>query len=188
MHVESLIKGIIGEGAAMRLLKRAWTVFATLVVVTLLVAMVIPKTAHALAAALVQIVPGTTTHVGQNESQLVSLLCAGGNAYCTAVDPTGAFSSTPYVVPSGYTLIVTDWEWIGNGGAAQGNFAADSLRNPSDGVFANSAALVTTTGTVTYAHEHYASGIRVGSGVTIEDFLAAVGDGFANVQGYLVPN
>lgn len=172
----------------MRVLKQALALLGVLVVVALIVAFIAPHRAHALAAALVQIVPGTTTHVGQNESQLVSLLCSGGNAYCSAVDPSGAFSSTPYVVPSGYTLIVTDWEWIGNGGAAQGEFAFDSLRNPLDGVFANSGALVTTTGTVTYAHEHYASGIRVGSGVTIEDLLAAVGDGFANVQGYLVPN
>ena len=172
----------------MRLLKQALALLGALFVVALIAAFVAPNRAHALAAALVQIVPGTTTHVGQNESQLVSLLCSGGNAYCSAVDPSGAFSSTPYVVPSGYTLIVTDWEWTGNGGAAQGSFTGNSLRNPSGGDFANSAALVTTTGTVTYAHEHYASGIRVGSGVTIEDFLAAVGDGFANVQGYLVPN
>jgi hypothetical protein len=172
----------------MRLLKQALALLGALVVVALIAAFIAPNRAHALAAALVQIVPGTTTQVGQNESQLVSLLCSGGNAYCTAVDSSGAFSTTPYVVPSGYTLIVTDWEWSGNGGAAQGTFAFDSLRNSSAGDFANSGALVTTVGTVTYAHEHYASGIRVGSGVTIEDFLAVVGDGFANVQGYLVPN
>lgn len=71
----------------MRLLKQAWTVFATVVVIALLLAIVSPKAAHAVAAARVQIVPGTTTHVGQNESQLVSLLC---NASCVAVDPSGS--------------------------------------------------------------------------------------------------
>jgi hypothetical protein len=172
----------------MKLLKQALGGLGALTVFAVMVAFIAPKTAHALAAALVQIVPGTTTHVGQNESQLISLLCSTGHAYCRAVDLSGAFSSTPYVVPSGYTLIVTDWEWIGNGGAPQGEFAFDSLRNPNDGVFANSGALVTTTGSAPYTHEHYATGVRIGSGVTIEDSLAAVGDGFANIQGYLVPN
>ncbi len=173
----------------MRPLKEILGILGALVIIALIVAFVAPKKTHALVAALVQIVPGTTTHVGQNESQLVSLLCETGNAYCGALDPEGTLPSTAaYVIPSGYTLIVTDWEWEGNGGAAQGQFAFNSLRNVTGGLFAQSAALVTTLGTPTYTHEHYATGIRVGSGVTMEDLLAAIGDGEGEIQGYLVPN
>jgi hypothetical protein len=116
------------------------------------------------------------------------LLCGNGIAYCVAVDLSGQTSADPYVIPSGYTLIVTDWEWVGNGGVAQGQYTFNTLRNVSDGVFATSGALVTTTGTTPYTHEHYGAGVRIGSGVTIEDLLAAIGDGFGYVQGYLVPN
>jgi hypothetical protein len=172
----------------MKLLKQALVGLGAVTVLAAIVAFVAPKTAHALAAALVQIVPGTTTHVGQNESQLVSLLCGNGIAYCVAVDLSGQTSADPYVIPSGYTLIVTDWEWVGNGGVAQGQYTFNTLRNVSDGVFATSGALVTTTGTTPYTHEHYGAGVRIGSGVTIEDLLAAIGDGFGYVQGYLVPN
>jgi hypothetical protein len=66
----------------------------------------------------------------------------------------------------------------GNGGAAQGVYTYNSLRNANGGIFATSGALVTTTGTTPYAHEHYGAGVRIGSGVTIEDFLATIGDGF----------
>jgi hypothetical protein len=62
----------------MRLLKQAMAVLGTVLTITALVAIISPKTAHALAAALVQIQPGTTTHVGQNEGQLVSLFCQTG--------------------------------------------------------------------------------------------------------------
>jgi hypothetical protein len=172
----------------MSLLKKAWTVFATLVVVALLVAVVAPKAAHAVAAALVQIVPGTTTHVGQNESQLVSLFCVSGPGTCLPIDSNAAISSTPYVVPSGYTLIVTDWEWSCScGGAHVGETVANSLVYEGNS-FVSSVAFVTIANTGTYTHEHYATGIRVGSGVKIEDFLASVGAGSSSIQGYLVPN
>ena len=89
-------------------------------------AMLGPRTAHAVVGALVQIVPGTTTHVGQNESQLVSLACEQGTEYCVAIDPEGDYSTTGYVVPSGYTLIVTDWQWTVSG-ATPGVRWADRL-------------------------------------------------------------
>jgi hypothetical protein len=95
----------------MKLLKQALGALGALVVLAVFVAFVAPKKAHALAAALVQIVPGSTTHVGQNESQLVALFCEVGNSYCGEQSPTGALGSTPYVVPAGSTLIVTDYSW-----------------------------------------------------------------------------
>jgi hypothetical protein len=156
-----------------------------------------PRTAHAVVAALVQIVPGTTTHVGQNESQLLSLRCLAGP--CSAIDPGGNPSETVYVVPSGYTLIVTDWEWAFRGGTS-GALSADYLlngapiSNPGGGesllVVASSFALPDGNG-LAYAHEHYATGIRLGSGAQPYDFdssnsINVFGEAF--IQGYLVPN
>jgi hypothetical protein len=56
--------------------------------VALLIAALTPKATRGVAAALVQIVPGTTTHVGQNEGQLVSLFCPVASKNCFAIDPT----------------------------------------------------------------------------------------------------
>jgi hypothetical protein len=128
----------------MKLLKQALGGLGALTVFAVVVAFVAPKTAHALAAALVQIVPGTTTHVGQNESQLVSLFCAPGKDYCSSEDLSGALSSTPYVVPSGYTLIVTDWEWFGGG--QTGVLIEDFLVNIEDYILATSWALADGAG------------------------------------------
>jgi hypothetical protein len=178
----------------MKLLKRAWTVFATLVVVTLLVAMVMPKTAHALAAALVQIVPGTTTHVGQNESQLVALTCVNGNNFCNAVDPDGNASTSPYVVPAGYTLIITDYEWVAFTKLGPGVIQFSGLVSIGD--YPTIKTILTSTGltdnlptlAIAHLHDHFVTGVRVGSGVTLADVQALNNTGFSSVQGYLVPN
>ena len=175
----------------MRLLKEMLGVLGGLVVIAVIGAFVAPKTTHAVVAALVQIVPGTTTHVGQNESQLVSLVCELGTDDCVAVDPEGKLSSTGYVVPSGYTLIVTDWQWEVTGATpgvrwADHLFTINNLGLPL-GTLANSYATPDQNG-ATYAHERFATGIRVGSGVTMADGRADDGTGDAFIQGYLVPN
>lgn len=174
----------------MKLLKQALALLGALVVLALIVAFVAPNRAHAVAAALVQIVPGTTTHVGQNESQLISLFCSDGFAFCASVDSEGRSAATAYVVPSGYTLIVTDWEWFGFNGEA-GGLMRDDLFNDSNSSsgsnFPESYVIADKNGNA-YAHEHYATGIRVGSGVTIGDTLAFTSEGHAFIQGYLVPN
>jgi hypothetical protein len=152
---------------------------------TLLIAALAPKAARGVAAALVQIVPGNTTHIGQHESQLVSLYCFEGS--CNSIDPTGALASTAYVVPSGYTLIVTDWEWTISGGQP-GALNSEELfiqfvQNP----LANSQGLSDIFGQAA-AHEHYGAGIRVGSGHSILDTGSILRLGFSFVYGYLVPN
>jgi hypothetical protein len=174
----------------MRLLKQTLGILGAVVILAVIVAFVAPKRTHALVAALVQIVPGTTTHVGQNESQLVSLYCSFGLGTCASVDSEGHGSATAYVVPSGYTLIVTDWEWFGYNGEA-GGLRQDALFNNSNSSagsdFPESYVIADKNGNA-FAHEHYASGIRVASGVTIGDTLAFVSEGTAFIQGYLVPN
>lgn len=173
----------------MKLMKEALGLLGALMILAVIVAFVAPRRARAVAALLAQIVPGTTTHVGQNESQLVSLSCFVDTSFCNTVTPEGG-QGPAYAVPSGYTLIVTDWEWFGFPGTA-GALTTDSLLNangePLEPALATSSALGDRNG-FAYGHEHYTGGIRVGSGITIEDDLAAVSEGNAQIQGYLVPN
>jgi hypothetical protein len=170
----------------MKLLKQALGGLGALTVLAVIVAFVAPKTAHALAAALVQIVPGTTTHMGQNESQLVSLLCNNENG-CYSIDSTGAISlTTYYTVPTGYTLIITDWEWESRSLSGR---ASDGLLNKvTNAGLVNSQAFVASGASAAFVHEHYLTGIRVGSGVQLLDLSADEGFGESDVQGYLVPN
>jgi len=171
----------------MRILKQALAVFGAFVVLAVIVAFVAPRKTHALVAALVQIVPGTTTHVGQNESQLVSLIC-DASPHFSAVSLTGTFDpSVGYVVPAGYTLIVTDYEWFVSGGSA-GLLTSDTFINTADsGGFVYSFAIADGNGN-SFVHEHYATGIRIGSGVGLGDSAAASFGSVARLQGYLVPN
>lgn len=175
----------------MGILKQALSVLATVVVLAAVAELVAPKRAQGVVAALVQLAPNAVTHVGQNQTQLVNLWCYRPNNYCWAIDPTGALVSNvgaAYVVPQGYTLILTDWEWSAYSGQA-GDFLGDSLySNTTLSLdFADSSAIASNFG-FAYLHEHFEAGIRVGSGVTLADLAAAENRGAARVQGYLVPN
>jgi len=171
----------------MNFVRKAASALGCVFLGVLLMASLAPKATHALAAALVQIVPGTTTHVGQNESQLVSLICSHSST-CTAVDSSGNQSGTPYVVPTGMTLIVTDYEW-GQYGASANLMGSDSFYNSAtgNGYGVMPMALADKEGNVS-EHEHYQSGIRIASGVTLADENAYFSVGFASIRGYLVPN
>jgi hypothetical protein len=134
-HVNALIKE-----THMRLLKETLGILGALVIVALIVAFVAPKRTHAVVATLVQILPGTTTHVGQNQSQLVSLFCPTNFSYCLELSGKGGYSFTAYAVPSGYTLIVTDYQFNANivnastiGSSVAGSVGGDSFVGP-DGV------------------------------------------------------
>jgi hypothetical protein len=172
-----------GEETQMKLLRQALGGLGALTVLAVILAFIAPKTAHALAAALVQIVPGTTTHVGQNESQLVSLTCPPGINDCSAIDPEGNASTSAYVVPAGYPLILTDYQ-------ASLYFPGYPNKQISDFLFDQTAsnALMFTEGLtdkdgVGYGHEHLVAGVRVASGVTPIDLDASSGDTSAWAQG-----
>lgn len=175
----------------MRLLKQAMAVLGTVTTIALLVAVLAPRSARAVVAAFVQIVPGTTTHVGQNESQLVSLFCGIAEIGCQSVDSSGAFSVGAYVVPAGYTLVITDYEW--NLFAVPGGVQVCDTIDVIVGVSTRPLLLVgscstSTAGGAGYRAEHFTSGIRVASGVPLRDLNATNGVGSADIQGYLVPN
>jgi hypothetical protein len=172
----------------MRLLKETLGILVALVMVAVILAFIAPNRARAVAATLVQIVPGTTTHVGQHESQLVSLFCPDGFSYCVELDGKGGSpSNTAYVVPSGHTLIVTDYQFFAaNNQSTAGAVGGDSFSGPN-GVLGDGLTINDTNGD-SAGHEHYASGIRVSSGVTIYDTAASHEVGYCYIQGYLVPN
>jgi hypothetical protein len=171
-----------------------------------------PPTAHALVATLVQIVPGASTHVGTTESQLVSLVCnlgaipsgGGESGTCEAVDPTGGVSGSSYQVPTGSTLIITDYEWqqtlnlspTSSGLTTPGTYLCDNfLQFKATSLFPipiallpqQSCALADKSG-LAYGREHFTTGIRVASGIEVFDNLSALSLGSAALQGYLVPN
>jgi hypothetical protein len=174
----------------MKLLKQAWGGLGALTVFGVVVAFVAPKTAHALAAALVQIVPGTTTHVGQSESQLVSLICLQHHLYCSAIDAEGNISTSAYVVPAGYTLIITDYQSNmsdpDNPNQEFSDFLLNQNANPTNKTLIFTQGLSDKYGTA-YGHEHLVSGVRLASGGTPMD-ADAIGQTLAFAQGYLVPN
>lgn len=175
----------------MKLLKQAMTVLGTFATIALLIAVLAPKSARAVVAALVQVVPGTTTHVGQNESQLVNLFCGVNLTDCFSMDSSGSLASTNYVVPAGYTLVVTDYEWtlFGAPGQARACDTIDVIVGVSTRPLLPAGSCTTTTaGGDAYRAEHFTLGIRVASGVPIRDADAAAGIGSADIQGYLVPN
>jgi len=177
----------------MRLLKQALAGLGAFVVFAAIAALVAPQHAHAVAAALVQIVPGTTTHVGQDEGQLVSLKCELGKAFCQSLDSAGNLAAGAYEVPAGFTLVITDYGFEEFGlGSLTGQFACDaffaSTVNQNLSLLPiPSCAVVDTAGFVSSA-KHFTTGIRAASGVSIGDQAAAFGDGDASIQGYLVPN
>jgi hypothetical protein len=167
----------------MRLLKETLGVLGALVVLAVIVAFVAPNRARAVAATLVQIVPGNTTHVGQAESRLVSLRCFIGKAYCSEIGAEGNVDeSTAYVVPKGYTLIVTDYQWQSN--APGPGLLSDDLFNLKVGQFNAGEAQGFQNGSIysAYGHEHYVTGFRVGSGVTLTDANAQSSSGASLVQ------
>ena len=76
----------------MKLLKQAMGVLGTVVVITLIVALAVPKTAHALVATLVQVVnppsqPVLTGQVVEPYQQFANVDCSVGGA-CSLVFPT----------------------------------------------------------------------------------------------------
>jgi len=173
----------------MRLLKQALAILGGLVVIAVLAALVAPQSARAVVATLVQIVPGSTTHVGQYESQVISLFCNTGDDFCQILDASGINSGVAYTVPTGSTLIITDYEWLVNlGPASAGTTLCDTPRGATKGSFVEISCAIADTQGVYSRGEHFTTGVRVAAGVTLSDLQGKQGYGYAAIQGYLVPN
>jgi hypothetical protein len=171
----------------MKLLKQAFAVTGALFVLALALAFIAPQRVQAVAAAFVQIVPGGATHVGQYESNLVSLVCQGGADDCSqaALDRTLVAN---YTVPAGYTLVITDYEWLWDSPPFTANVTVcDSFFTANVVTPVESCALTDSNG-VAGGREHLTAGVRVVSGSYVGDIFASGSRGLAWIQGYLVPN
>lgn len=178
----------------MKLLKQAMAVLGTILTIVLILAIVSPKTAHAIAATLVQIEPNGTTHVLQNETQLVNLYClyTYSPAGCAELDASGNLASAAYVVPAGYTLVVTDWSFQCITSGCK-NFVDEGVGY--DGLSASGSGFWSAQGFATpnasggyHGNVKFTTGVRFASGTTVQDIVDNYGYGNAAVQGYLVPN
>jgi hypothetical protein len=174
----------------MRLLKQTMAVLGTVATIAILAAVISPKSARAVVATLVQIVPGSTTHVGQNESQMVGLYCVG--ATCYPLNGSGTALASSYVVPAGYTFMITDYEWLAYGSAPSGQLVCDyifmSLNNVDYAALPAGSCTIASSDNRAYRADHFTAGVRVASGMTIFDGNASNGYGYSAIQGYLVPN
>ncbi len=178
----------------MKFAKRLLMVAGAVALSGLLGVALAPRAVHAVVATLVQIVPGTTTHVGQNESQLVALICSSGQSSCVRENPSGAPSVSPFVVPAGYTLVITDYNWVfrpatcpSPGGFCPGDLLLN-LNVFAGGYFSMQAFVLSQPDGSAFALQHFDSGVRVASGVTVTDEAAHSSVGSSTVFGYLVPN
>lgn len=84
-----------------------------------------PKTVHAVAAALVQVTntssnPVVSSDISFSPAQLVELFCSGGG--CAGVEPGGALDASPYSVPAGHTLVITEVDIVSNAGGDKAQF------------------------------------------------------------------
>jgi hypothetical protein len=108
----------------MRLLKQAVAVLGSVVVITVIVALVTPKTAHAVIATAVQVVnsvanPAGTEDVSRAASQIVELACVNFSGQPGAIFgcfPVIPFSATinglngAYTVPPNQNFVITSVE------------------------------------------------------------------------------
>jgi hypothetical protein len=170
------------ERKHMNLLKRAVSVVGAITLIVASVAVLAPKTSHAVAAAFVQIVPGPTTHVGQTEGQLVSLFCEGSN--CVR-QTSGVNDIQPFTVPTGYTFVLTDFGWLSFANSPNAyTCAVVELATSFEGISPTQSCAVADFKGVASYNAHLTTGATVASGSVM--FYASAGEG--HIEGYLVPN
>jgi len=100
----------------MKLLKQAMAVLGTVVVIAAVVALVTPKTAHAIVATAVQVVnteanPAGTEDISKAASQIVELQCLLASAEqvtsCENHSAANGLGPGAYTVPAGQTLVIS---------------------------------------------------------------------------------
>lgn len=153
----------------MRLLKQAMAVLGTVVVIALLVALVTPKTAHAIIATAVQVVntsanPAATLDNSKAASQIVELVCLVASAEQTTSceQETAANEFSGFMVPAGQTLIITSVD-IQTGPAGPGFAAVDLSQKPGG---PREEWVVPSTNTTQL--QFPSSGIPISSGSSLE--------------------
>jgi hypothetical protein len=99
----------------MRILKRLLMGFGSILAAALLLAVTVPKSAHAIAAALVQVTnttanPVPVLDVRASAAQNVELACTFTAGYCVQINPDGSAVDAAWTVPTGMQYVITDVE------------------------------------------------------------------------------
>jgi hypothetical protein len=173
------------EETQMNRFKTGLTVLGATTLIVLLAAVLAPKTSHAVAAAFVQIVPGTTTHIGQTEVNMVDLICQRNTAceVASKQDGTGLYT---FVIPDGYTFVLTDFSWTENEIMSTG-YVCGGLQGNA-GIFYGTVSCALVDGNGFAFHDsHFTTGIRFGSGINLGNALLN-SSSRSTAQGYLIPN
>lgn len=178
------------------LLRKAIVPILGVAVVVLVVLLATPRAAHAVVAALVQVVntsanpvPTTTpTHLGVPLGSLVTLNCLNSGTTCSSfrqIDASGNQAATDYTIPAGQTLIITDVEWEAIGGTV-GQFTFLNLFCSGGCAFVYQSRVVADSGQHASTADHLTSGVPlvylptviVGPAVALSRLV---------LRGYLVP-
>jgi hypothetical protein len=159
----------------------------------------VPRAAHAVAAALVQVVnttanPAITQDTSKQASQIVTLVCRPVISFptpsaCIQMDGRGHFSATqPYAVPSNSNFVLTGFDYFPNGAASgQGSLALVDQNGPD-----SFPSVFETLGVADFSQAftvQFPSGI-VFSGTAEPAILPSTGAGvqFIYLHGYLTSN
>jgi len=151
--------------------------------------------------------PVQPTHLGVPVGNLVTLRCVPPNPWPTpsprnacpsfhAVDTTGIESSTPYAVPAGETLIITDLDWLTGGGSDPGYNVNVGLWGcvHAGCAFSSFHSALTDLNSASVGQVHFTGGIRFTVVPIVElswvqSAHLATGPQLVNLQihGYLTP-
>jgi hypothetical protein len=146
-----------------------------------------PRVVHAVAAALVQVTntasnPVPNSDITTSSSRIVALICEGGRfGPCTGFGPGGALDATPYIVPAGQTLVITDADVQAAGGGNDNFQIVGNTFGPGGAGVPPLSVTVLADGTT--HHFNYSRGILFPSGASLSPLANAGVE--ATLRGYL---
>jgi len=173
-----------------RLLMGFGSILSAVLLLALLLALVAPKSAHALVATLVQVTnttanPVPVVDVQSAAQQSVELECNPAEQICYQIQSDGSNNNSVWVVPSGMHYIISDVEVTSQTAPGYVNSVFDVQWTLPSGTLHAEGWQVLSNGATT--EFQFPSGIIVVSGSTV-GCQSAGPIAFAFVRGYLAPN
>lgn len=185
----------------MKRLKQAMALLGSVVVIAVIAALMTPRAVRATVATLVQVVNTSAnpvsmvapTSMGVPTANLLTLVCrAPGGDVCSGfyqLNSNGTLASTPYVLPSGDTFVITDIEWSQTGcNPSQPCLFSIGVSNTGTPPPSFLTTTLADANGLAYGAEHLTSGIAVTQEIPSGLGGAPGSSGFigqVNYQGYL---